>query len=350
MMTASGSTSTKTRARHGLPARLATLVLALALPWLASCAGSPAPGSADDRVDAAHPLLDKIWSTGTASFVSADQLSAGITGVDFLLLGEVHDNVQHHELQARLMTAFGGPPNAVRVGFEQLDNSQAPALEHYLKDYPEDATGIGGAVDWSGSGWPDWPLYEPVFQQALDKGWQPIPLMFSGEQSRLILTEGYSAVLGEDALVALQPASALSAEQKAEAETLMRLSHCGKLPAEYLPRMVTIQTAKDAHMAWAQANSGPRGIMIVGDGHARKDRGVPLFLRRIRPQADIVVVSMVEVEPGVTTPAGYQQVRESYSDYVIFTRRQPREDPCAVFARQTRPATTPAARRYQAPA
>jgi uncharacterized iron-regulated protein len=174
--------------------------------------------------------------------------------------------------------------------------------------------------------------------------------MFAGEQSRLILSEGYSAVLGENALVALEPESALSAAQQAEVETLMGLSHCGKLPTEYLPRMVTIQTAKDAHMAWTQANSGPRGILIVGDGHARKDRGIPLFLRRIRPQADIVVVSMVEVEPGVTTPTSYQQARESYSDYVIFTRRQQRADPCAVFARQNRPATAPAARGYRAPA
>ena len=347
MITASGSTTIKTRARHDLPSLLATLVLAMALPWLSSCAGTSPAAPVEIQVDAAHPLLDKIWSTGSASFVSADQLAVGIAGVDFLLLGEVHDNARHHELQARLIAGFGGPPKSVKVGFEQLDSSQAPALEQYLQEYPDDATGLGAAVDWSGSGWPDWPLYEPVFQQALDKGWQPIPLMFAGQQSRLILSEGYSAVLGENALAALQPASALSAAQKAEVETLMRLSHCGKLPAEYLPRMVTIQTAKDAHMAWTQATSGPRGIMIVGDGHARKDRGIPLFLRRIRPQADIVVVSMVEVEPGVTIPADYPQVRESYSDYVIFTRRQQRDDPCAAFARQTRPAAAPGARRSQ---
>jgi len=304
---------------------------ALLLSWLAGCAGH-SPGTDVGRAPGdANPLVDKIWASASSAFVERDQLDAAFANADYLLLGEVHDNARHHEIQAQLIAHFEGPPHSVVVGFEQLDNSQAPALETYLSAHPDDASGLGAAVDWSGSGWPQWSLYEPVFQQALDKGWQPIPLMFAGEQSRRILDQGYSAVLGEDALAVLQPATALSDAQKAQVEAVMRSSHCGKLPQEYLPRMVTIQTAKDAYMAWRQTASGPRGILIVGDGHARKDRGIPLFLRKINPQANIVVVSMVEVEPGVTSPGDYPQVEPSYSDYVIFTRRQQRDDPCAAL-------------------
>jgi uncharacterized iron-regulated protein len=305
---------------------------ALLLSWLAACAGhSPVTDVGPPAPDDVNPLVDKIWASAESAFIERDQLDAAFANADYLLLGEVHDNTRHHEIQAQLIARFQGPPHSVVVGFEQLDNSQAPALETYLGAHPDDASGLGAAIDWSGSGWPDWSLYEPLFQQALDKGWQPIPLMFAGEQSRRILDQGYSAVLGEDALAVLQPATALSGAQQAQVEALMRSSHCGKLPEEYLPRMVTIQTAKDAYMAWRQTASGPRGILIVGDGHARKDRGIPLFLRKIDPQARIVVVSMVEVEPGVTWPGDYPQVEPSYSDYVIFTRRQQRDDPCAAL-------------------
>lgn len=316
------------------------VLLLMALPWLAACAGSTTTPDHTPIARTGHPLLDKIWSSGAAGFVSRQQLGRAFEHTDYLLLGEVHDNARHHELQAQLIADFAGPPQSVAVGFEQLDSGQASALQKYLGEHPADASGIGAAVDWSGSGWPDWSLYEPVFQQVLDKGWQPIPLMFAGQQSRRILEQGYGAVLDENALALLQPASALSDSQKSEAETLMRSSHCGKLPEEYLAKMVTIQTAKDASMAWTQSESGPRGILIVGDGHARKDRGIPLFLRKIRPQADIVVVSMVEVEPGVTSPADYPQARRSYSDYVIFTERQQRDDPCAALAFGTRAAAT----------
>jgi uncharacterized iron-regulated protein len=298
---------------------------------LSGCAGHSPVADAGKAAGDANPLVDKTWSTADAVFVDREQLAAAFANADYLLLGEVHDNARHHEIQAQLIARFPGAPRSLAVGFEQLDSSQAPALEKYLSTYPDDAGGLGAAVDWSGSGWPPWSLYEPVFQQALDRGWQPKPLMFAGEQSRRILDQGYGAVLDEDALAVLQPATALSGAQKAQVEALMRSSHCGKLPEEYLPRMVTIQTAKDAYMAWRQAASGPRGILIVGDGHARKDRAIPLFLRKIKPEADIVVVSMVEVEPGANSPANYPQVQASYSDYVIFTERQQREDPCAAL-------------------
>ncbi|MEE4143751.1 MAG: ChaN family lipoprotein [Halieaceae bacterium] len=308
------------------------VLLALLLHCVSGCAGHSPVDDTGPAPETAHPLVEKIWASGKAAFVDPGQLNAALARADYLLLGEVHDNVHHHELQAQLVARFAGPPQSVAVGFEQLDRSQAPALERYLSEHPGDADGLGAAVDWSGSGWPDWSLYEPVFQQVLDKGWQPVPLMFAGEQSRRILEQGYSAVLDEGALALLQPENALSDSQKSEVETLMRYSHCGKLPEEYLARMVTIQTAKDAYMAWAQVESGPRGILIVGDGHARKDRGIPLFLRTLKPEADIVVVSMVEVEPGAASPVDYPQVQPSYSDYVIFTERQQRDDPCAALA------------------
>lgn len=209
--------------------------------------------------------------------------------------------------------------------------AQAAPLAQYLLEFPGSAADLGAAIAWSESGWPQWSIYEPVFQQALDRGWRPVPLMFASDKSMAIVETGFGAVLDVNALDALQPGTALSPAQIAETEALMRRSHCDKLPEEYLPKMVTIQTARDAHMAWKQVESGPRGIPIVGDGHARKDLGIPLFLRRLKPGATIKVVSMAEVVPELTAPADYEQALQSYSDYVLFTQRQEREDPCATI-------------------
>ena len=307
---------------------LPTLLLALALTCLQACT-SHSPVDHQPSADQPHLLADAVWDTGNARFIDLDELESATARADYLLLGEVHDNPRHHALQARLIASFGGAPNTVAVGFEQLTQAQAEPMTHYLLAHPDDAAGLGTAVDWENSGWPEWSLYQPIFQQALNRGWQPLPLMFNPDNSMAILEQGYGAVLGKQALAALQPDTALSPGEQAEVEALMHTSHCGKLPASMLPGMVRIQVAKDAYMAWVAAGTSQRGVLIVGDGHARKDRGIPLFLRRAAPGKNIVVVSMVEVEPGLVTPADYPQVNSSLSDFIVFTIRQERGDPCA---------------------
>lgn len=310
---------------------LVPLLLALALAGIAACSSPPRQASPTAAASSNHPLVGQIWSSETNSYLDADELAAAVAEADYLLLGEVHDNPKHHQLQAWLVAGFAGGPQSVSVGFEQIDSDQAAPLARHLQQDPGNALDLGDAIGWSASGWPDWSLYAPVFQRVLDRGWQPVPLMFSRHQSKDLLETGWAAVLDANALEALQPETALSPAQRAEVEELMRSSHCDRLPEEYLPQMVTIQTAKDAYMAWEQAQSGPRGILIVGDGHARKDRGIPLFLRKLQPEATIVVVSMVEVVPDLNFPADYRQTLPSYSDYVIFTQRQERGDPCATI-------------------
>lgn len=302
---------------------------ALALVGMSGCFGIPRQSPATDSTHETHPLVGKIWSTRTASYIDPDDLADAIAAANYVLLGEVHDNPVHHQLQAQLIAGFPGAPHSVTVGFEQVEINQAEALTGYLRENPGNASDLGTAIAWSKSGWPDWSLYEPVFQQTLDRGWRPVPLMFGGERNKAVLETGFGAVLDENALAALQPDTALSREQIAETQAVMRSSHCDRLPDEYLPGMVTIQIARDAHMAWKQFESGPRGILIVGDGHARKDRGIPLFLRKLEPGATVIVISMAEVVPDLTEPAEYQQAQQAYSDYVMFTKRQERDDPCA---------------------
>jgi len=308
---------------------LLLLPFALALVGASGCASDSRQPSDLDPAHKPHPLVGKIWSSEAASYISSEELVAAVTEVDYLLLGEVHDNPEHHQLQAWLVAGYPGAPRSATVGFEQIDSDRAARLDQYLLEHPDNAADLGAAIAWSESGWPQWSLYEPVFQQVLNRGWRPVPLMFGADKIPAVGESGFSAVLDQNAVNVLQPGTALSAEQTAATEALMRSSHCDRLPEDYLPKMVAIQTARDAHMAWKQVEAGPRGILIVDDGHARKDRGIPLFLRRLKPDAAIVVISMAEVVPDMTAPADYQQALASYSDYVLFTERHEREDPCA---------------------
>ena len=43
----------------------------------------------------------------------------------------------------------------------------ASAIANHLAFAPNDAAGLGGAVNWNKSGWPDWTMYQPIAEAAL---------------------------------------------------------------------------------------------------------------------------------------------------------------------------------------
>jgi uncharacterized iron-regulated protein len=110
----------------------------------------------------------------------------------------------------------------------------------------------------------------------------------------------------------------------------MAASHCGQLPEVFLDPMVLSQRARDAHLAMAllaRATSGG-GVLITGDEHARRDRGVGRFLRAagVAP-GEIMAVGLREVDPAVTAPPTAEDAPPY--DWIVFTPGVDHGDPCA---------------------
>jgi uncharacterized iron-regulated protein len=66
------------------------------------------------------------------------------------------------------------------------------------------------------------------------------------------------------------------------------------------------------------------GVLIAGNGHVRKDRGVPWYLAQLRPAARIVSIGLIEVEDDLDDAGD-----DLPYDYVWFTPRVDDADPCA---------------------
>lgn len=231
---------------------------------------------------------------------------AGLQPVNVTILGEVHDNVLHHQNQARAVAAI--KPRALVV--EMLTEDQARLAETDLRQA------------WDQSGWGDFDLYEPIFLAA------PQAKIFGANLPRLALkgavSDGAAAFFGPDAArygltVALDPAEqAMREAEQAEA-------HCNALPTELLPGMVEAQRLRDAALAravvQAMAETGGPVAVITGTGHARKDRGVPAVLALAAPDLTVFSVGQLESYPGAEAPF----------DRWIVTPPQPRDNPCAGF-------------------
>jgi uncharacterized iron-regulated protein len=98
-----------------------------------------------------HPLVGRIWDPRAARFVDEAALAAAVASADFVLLGETHDNPDHHLLQARLLAAIVAAGRRPALAFEMLTADQQAAVDAALARAPKDPDALAEAVAWKAS-------------------------------------------------------------------------------------------------------------------------------------------------------------------------------------------------------
>jgi uncharacterized iron-regulated protein len=237
-------------------------------------------------------------------------LSARLAEADFPLLGEIHDNPAHHQARGELLATL--PARFRSLVLEQLD--QGRSLDPRL---PLDDT-----LDQAGfnrRGW-DWPLHAPVIAAGRERNMAIVGGNLSREAGRALVKTGKPAL--EPALAAMMDAAPLDEAARRGLEGDLAAGHCGKLPARHLPNMALAQRARDASLARALLAAGGPAVLIAGNGHVRRDYGVPSLLAGQRTLS----VGFLEAAPGERPdPAPWRGV----FDFLWFTVPAERDDPCA---------------------
>jgi uncharacterized iron-regulated protein len=297
---------------------------------LASAACSTVPPAWQESGGAAHPLVGQIYRMADGSPVSEADLIEAAAAADFVLIGERHDNRDHHRLQARIVSSLQREARRPRaVAFEMIGADRQLDIVEYLDQHPGDAAGLGAAVGWESSGWPAWALYEPIASVALANGAQIVAADLDKAQKRAVFGEGAQALrtsfVRRTGLDQDFPAG-LTSDLRDE----LHETHCDQEAPDVLRGMYQVQRARDAMMAdrltAASGNAG--GILVAGNGHVRNDRGVPWYLGRLEPGARTLSIGLVEVQDEVR-----RAPRDLPYDYVWFTPRvDDGADACAAHA------------------
>ena len=260
-----------------------------------------------------------------------------LTKADALLLGEQHDNPDHHRLQARIARELAARGRRLVVAFEMIDGGQQPTLDAFLAGRPRDAAGLGDLLGWDKSGWPEWAQYRPIADAVLAQANPPAkpirPANLPIATARDIARNGLNAK-GLDAALAetLRQAAARDPAVLAAHSADIRDSHCGMLPDSALAPFALAQYARDSVMAESlvAANRDAPGallLLIAGNGHARRDVGVPLHLARLRPDLKVLSMGLLEGDmPPDSAPF----------DLLWLGAPIAREDPCAALRAATR--------------
>ena len=268
--------------------------------------------SACQHVSVPPPVVGEIRDLRSGQTLTAQELVVRLAQPSRLIVGEQHDNRDHHELQLWLLQALGERRPQGSLLLEMLTPDQQLRVDDVRRASTPPAD-LPDALAWQ-PGW-DWNLYGPMVRFALT---QPYPLLAAN-----LDTVQVRAVYAHPP--ALNGARANAASVKAELLAQISDSHCGLLPAAQMPAMLAVQQQRDRRMAERLLAAPTPSLLFAGAYHARKDVGVPIHVLDLgAPEAPVVL--MLAQQGGEVTAA--------MADYVWYTPSSPTPDYCAEMRKQ----------------
>ena len=283
------------------------------------------PLSWQSRLYVDHVLVGKIWDSANQEFVSIEEFTSAIEESRYLILGEKHDNPDHHELQLTILNHLLDLNLVSLVAFEMMDSDSQERLDTLHSAKNQDSDALKEYLQWDEEGW-EWPFYGPLIYSAYSSG---VSIMASNlSNSRMMEIYGLSELPPEldifDDITRRRLANDIDE------------SHCGLLPESQFPSMIRVQQGRDYSMAISLSSRKDElvKILIAGNYHARKDLGVPKYLMAndMSLAADsIVSVSFMEVNSNETEPTAYLEMSGDMAshDFLWFTPVVSEEDYCA---------------------
>jgi len=271
-----------------VPGRLVALFAFAAM--LVGCASGPPA-----------PVEPGQWYDSGGDPVAQAMVQTRIAEADLALLGEVHDSRPVHDKQVEML--------------RQLDASRVLALEHLdlgteppALDGAPDARTLAEQAGFDFEGW-GWSHYSGLFRLAATQRWPLWPINLPRREAIAV------AMANDDEWRApLEPAqveaierfpSTLVLPEPAQSSLIedLRQAHCGDIDAGMARAMARAQIARDILMADALVRAVDRYperrvIAVMGNQHARVDRGVGYWLDRpgMAFSGDVVSIGMLPVD------------------------------------------------------
>ena len=268
--------------------------------------------SACQHVSAPPPVSADIRDLRTGQTLTAQELIERLAKSSRLIVGEQHDNRDHHQLQLWLLQSLGEQRPQGSLLLEMLTPDQQQRVDdvRHAATPPENLPAV---LAWQ-EGW-DWDLYGPIVRFALT---QPYPLLAANLDK-----------LEVRAVYAKSPALSGSRSNAASVKEVLLAqiseSHCGLLPTSQMPAMLAVQQQRDRRMAERLLAAPTPSLLFAGAYHARKDVGVPIHVLDMGQAQAPTVLMLAEQGAEVTV---------AMADYVWYTPASPPQDYCAQMRQQ----------------
>jgi uncharacterized iron-regulated protein len=259
------------------------------------------------KFDSSTPLAGKIWDLNNRHFITEEQLVSDIAQSDWVLLGENHENHDHHRIEKNLIETISYLGKLGNVALEMANQDQQQALDQQRNNPDVSAEDL----NWS-RGWP-WSWYADVVRSALIHANKVIGADLAREQQM-------QAYMDNEIELPNGPYRDFMDE-------ILYESHCGKLPNSQLANMLRVQIARDTAMGGVLIENSTKklDIYIAGTMHTRYDTGVTR-VANLNSTTILMVAAGPESDPAKYIPESFQP--EPIADYIIFTPETEPVDHC----------------------
>ncbi|EHM48893.1 ChaN family lipoprotein [Hafnia alvei] len=247
---------------------------------------------------------DNIVDLHSGQKLTPQQLLAKLRDRPRVIVGEKHDNLQHHQIEQWLVESLPRQRTQGSVLMEMITPSQQDKV-NAVKDQLKQGKSLTGQQITEQTAWQKgwkWELYSGVTTAALAGSY---PLL-SANLDRSEIKKFYQHPLAVTGALSTQPSV-----REAIAKTIEE-SHGGKLEPKQAEAMLAIQQQRDRRMAESLLAAPTPALLIVGGYHANRALGVPLHVEDIAPMTELTVVMLAE--EGV-------KVDKSNADFVWYTRK-----------------------------
>ena len=247
-------------------------------------------------------------SDGTA--ISFSEMIGELRGIDFIFVGELHDDMTSHELQLQVIKALHTGEIPLTVGFEMFQAGSQPELDRWLAG--DMGTEEFARLYYRNWGLP-WPYYRDIFLYLQKEKIPMLGLNIPPTISQKVAARGVAS-LNEEELAELPPG--LSCDVSPRYREYIRQvfsAHAGD-EGESFQNFCEAQVLWDKTMAWhlVQNRKGQRAstVVLCGMIHALK-QGIPIQVREMEENATIRVI--VPQTPGIDI----RMLNSNLADYLV---------------------------------
>jgi uncharacterized iron-regulated protein len=268
-----------------------------------------------------HLLVGKIYDYQAKTFISEDQLLNKLFASRLVLIGEQHDNPDHHLIEQELLESLLSEASS-QVVFEMIKQDQQTAVDTLSK--LDTLNSMKEKIEWNTKGWP-WEYYGPLVYTAVQSGAK----ITAGNLTTATLKTLYQQKNSDGVDADYPSVSRINEQQQDAILNEIYESHCQSMPKEQLKPMLNIQLARDAYMAKALVSGNfKQSILIAGSFHTQKHNAVPQHLTYYTP-IEPKVLLLRSVTSELTAPEQYASLNDA--DYIWFTPKPSDIDYCAQF-------------------
>ncbi len=244
--------------------------------------------------------------------LTVSQLPAYLKDTTFILVGEQHDNAQHHLFQAQVIETLVQAGRSVIVGMEMFDRTKQYPLNLWTLNRLTESEFIE-LSDWRNQWGFDFALYRPIFEVVYRYRLRLVALNVPRTLVRRVAREGWDSIPPEERL-GLPDLDLSQRDHRILFESLIGGHPVGSpQSANFYSAQVVWDTgmAQSAIQYLERTVPSPHlaFVILAGNGHVMYDAGISLRIRQQSSYTTATIVCLPPQDKPIT-------VRASLADFV----------------------------------